>query len=154
MKKYLAIGAALVCVLGAFALGRWMGLRQERDSFQEKRTAICSMGMEYTLESFRSFLDTGDEADYWEGARWFDRFLFAYQELYYGESDDVVYTYMPRYANLQKLLYSQPEACQTHMEGILEALKIQSEDFTGPNAYGMVEEICGEIESTLPSDTP
>ena len=40
------------------------------------------------------------------------------------------------------------------MEGILEALKIQSEDFTGPNAYGMVEEICGEIESTLPSDTP
>lgn len=90
MKKYLAVVAALVCVLGAFALGRWMGLREERDSFREKRTAICTMGMEYTLESFRSFLDTGDEADYWEGARWLDRFLFAWQELYYGENDDVV----------------------------------------------------------------
>ena len=92
MKKYLAIVAALVCVLGAFALGRWMGLRQERDSFREKRTAICNMGMEYTLESFRSFLDTGDAGDYWEGARWLDRFLFAWQELSYGEKDDVVYT--------------------------------------------------------------
>ena len=57
---------------------------------------------------------------------------------------------MTRYANLQKLLYSQPEACQAHMEEILKALEPQSKDLTGPNAYGMVEEICGEIESTLP----
>ena len=36
------------------------------------------------------------------------------------------------------------------MEEILKALETQSKDLTGPNAYGMVEEICGKIESTLP----
>lgn len=40
------------------------------------------------------------------------------------------------------------------MEEILKALETQSKDLTGRNAYGMVEEICGKIESTLPSENP
>ena len=132
MKKRFTAVVVVVALLAAAFCGLWIYEKND----QSEMIQLCQSNAVQALSDFKSYKETGAEADYWQGVSNFKSFMNSWLAIEGHSSAE--YTWCN---SVYGSMVISPEKVQANIDELLAAMELIGEDYTDPNGHLRISEL-------------